>query len=50
MPRARILGRALALPDLPWLTLEGPLVGPEDAGIDVAPDMPAGRLPAGAAP
>ena len=28
--RQRILGRALALPDLPWLGLEGPLVGPED--------------------
>ena len=27
----RILGRAVALPDLPWLGLEGPLVGPEDA-------------------
>ena len=32
VPRERILGRALALPDLPWLGLEGPLVGPEDAG------------------
>ena len=30
VPRGRILGRALALPDLPWLGLEGPLVGPED--------------------
>ena len=30
VPRARILGRAVALPDLPWLGLEGPLVGPED--------------------
>ena len=29
VPRARILGRAVALPDLPWLGLEGPLVGPE---------------------
>ena len=29
VPRERILGRALALPDLPWLGLEGPLVGPE---------------------
>ena len=26
----RILGRAVALPDLPWLGLEGPLVGPQD--------------------
>ena len=30
VPRSRILGRAVALPDLPWLGLEGPLVGPED--------------------
>ena len=29
-PAARILGRAVALPDLPWLGLNGPLVGPED--------------------
>ena len=29
VPRARILGRALALPDLPWLGLKGPLAGPE---------------------
>ncbi len=28
----RILGRAIALPDIPWLGLDGPLVGPEDAG------------------
>ena len=31
VPRDRILGRALPLPDIPWLGLEGPLVGPEDA-------------------
>ena len=30
IPRERILGRAVALPDLPWLGLVGPLVGPED--------------------
>ena len=30
VPRARILGRAIAMPDIPWLGLEGPLVGPED--------------------
>ena len=30
VPRARILGRGVALPDLPWLGLKGPLVGPED--------------------
>ncbi|MDE0282045.1 MAG: S26 family signal peptidase [Gammaproteobacteria bacterium] len=28
--RERILGRAFPLPDLPWLGLAGPLVGPED--------------------
>ena len=28
--RERILGRAIAMPDLPWLGLDGPLVGPED--------------------
>ena len=33
-PRARILGRAVALPDLPWIGLEGPLVGPEDIRKD----------------
>ena len=32
VPRARILGRAIAMPDLPWLGLEGPLVEPEDVG------------------
>ncbi len=32
VPRGRILGRAIAMPDIPWLGLEGPLVGPEDAG------------------
>ena len=32
VPRGRILGRAIAMPDLPWLGLEGPLVGPEDLG------------------
>ena len=26
VPRERILGRAVALPDIPWLGLEGPLV------------------------
>ena len=29
-PRGRILGRAIAMPDVPWLGLNGPLVGPED--------------------
>ena len=32
VPRARILGRAKPLPDIPWLGLKGPLVGPEEAG------------------
>jgi len=36
VPRDRILGRAFALPDLPWLGLKGPLVGPEDAAGDTA--------------
>ena len=31
VPRARILGRAVVLPDLPWLGLKGPLVGPEES-------------------
>ena len=32
VPRGRILGRAIAMPDIPWLGLNGPLVGPEDVG------------------
>ena len=32
VPRGRIIGRAIAMPDVPWLGLDGPLVGPEDAG------------------
>lgn len=32
VPRARILGRAEPLPNIPWLGLKGPLVGPEEAG------------------
>ena len=40
VPRVRILGRAVALPDLPWIGLKGPLVGPEDIRRD-APE--AGR-------
>ncbi len=38
VPRARILGRAMALPDLPWLGLRGPLVGPEDVRPDAKPE------------
>ena len=36
VPRDRILGRAVALPDLPWLGLEGPLAGPGNAGAEEA--------------
>ena len=32
VPRGRILGRAIAMPDIPWLGLNGPLVGPKDVG------------------
>ena len=32
VPRDRIRGRALALPDIPWLGLEGPLVAPGAEG------------------
>ena len=32
VPRGRILGRAIAMPDIPWIGLEGPLVGPEELG------------------
>ena len=45
VPRARILGRALALPDLPWLGLDGPLVGPADIRLEpLDPDAGAGRI------
>ncbi len=40
VPRARILGRAVALPDLPWIGLKGPLVGPEDAGDEKSAGKP----------
>ena len=40
VPRGRILGRAVALPDIPWLGLNGPLVGPEDADGGEAPETP----------
>ena len=56
VPRGRILGRAVAMPDIPWLGLKGPLVGPEDvdeAGratilphpLDDGAAMPAGEMP-----
>ncbi len=38
VPRSRILGRAIALPNLPWLGLKGPLVGPEDVRPDPKPE------------
>ena len=54
VPAARILGRAVALPDLPWIGLKGPLVGPEDVGVDgAAPILPHptdGVLPAAETP
>ncbi len=37
VPRGRILGRAMAMPDIPWLGLNGPLVGPEDMRKGEAP-------------
>ncbi len=54
VPRARILGRAVALPDIPWLGLQGPLVGPEesdpgDGSATVLPWPAPGAAP-GAAP
>ena len=56
VPRGRILGRAIAMPDIPWLGLEGPLVGPEDVGetgratilphpLDDGAAMPAAGMP-----
>ena len=50
VPRARILGRAIALPDLPWLGLKWPLVGPEefdpgDGSVTVLPWPPPGAAP-----
>ena len=43
VPRDQILGRAFALPDLPWLGLEGPLVGPGPVGPESAGRSPTGR-------
>ena len=36
VPRERILGRAIPLPDIAWLGLKGPLVGPQTAGTETA--------------
>ena len=47
-PAARILGRAIAMPDIPWLGLDGPLVGPEDvdeAGVVAILPHPAVEAP-----
>ena len=44
VPRGRILGRALTLPDLPWLGLQGPLVGPEDPPRGIPAVEPAVEL------
>ncbi|MYK13087.1 MAG: hypothetical protein F4050_03270, partial [Rhodospirillaceae bacterium] len=38
VPRARILGRAVALPDLPWIGLKGPLVGSDNVNGGEAPE------------
>ena len=48
VPRGRILGRAIAMPDVPWIGLEGPLVGPEDvdeAGAATILPHPAAEAP-----
>ena len=37
VPRERIEALAAALPDLPWLGLEGPLVGPETGPVEDGP-------------
>lgn len=46
VPRDRIRGRAVALPDIPWLGLEGPLVNPGPVGLET----PVGVETAGPAP
>ena len=46
VPRERILGRAVAMPDIPWLGLDGPLVGPEDAApAAILPHRAEGPVP-----
>ena len=52
VPRDRIRALAVALPDIPWLGLEGPLVGPEDvdeAGAATVLPQPSGDGVAGPA-
>ena len=50
VPRRRILGRAIAMPALPWLGLDGPLVGPKDAGPPAGPATILTHRPAGDRP
>ena len=45
VPRGRILGRAVAMPDIPWLGLTGPLVGPPVGSEDAGGAGPATILP-----
>ncbi|MXW21106.1 MAG: hypothetical protein F4Z95_09915 [Gammaproteobacteria bacterium] len=48
VPLERILGRAVALPDIPWLGLDGPLAGPEaihDGGAAQRRKSPDAALP-----
>ena len=45
VPRTRILGRAVAMPDIPWLGLDGPLVGPEEPQAAILPHAAEGPPP-----
>ena len=45
VPRDRILGRAVAMPDIPWLGLDGPLVGPEEPQATILPHPVHGSPP-----
>ena len=46
VPRDRILGRAVALPDMPWIGLEGPLVErPRSEPVGESPTFEPGRSP-----
>ncbi len=45
VPRERIFGRALALPDLPWLGLDGPLAGACGRRTKPAPSCPTEPAP-----
>ena len=50
VPVERIRALAPALPDLPWLGLDGPLVGPEDGRARVGTGEAGARAPAGSTP